>query len=793
MLGFSTIVFFISHSMTNLITTAKGKLDDPIMQEWAIHFYSDLPNNAHLEKTQIETDWFHELFITQLINSQDTSLLGQFFRKLPVQNYSKLTHLIVNNWTDWPSSLVASAAEILTVNAPDDLIQLFKNDLALLKTGNIDPFQFLSIDQLATENTSSTVAEFINEFSLVVLDLNNDFAQSFLFNPLFKLSKALSTETLKKLIAKVLDMEIPEKRRQSHFQSLFTGLFGSSEYLEMVFDRESFESPLKLSTLAPFFVDSASLEQLDSWLAELPKADEIDSLLETISSESDACHKLFELLKGTKQLSEKLQSQLALAACIHGLSKNTINTAHFDVTKTVDLLAIDINKSKWTELLIDHLKTLEPSTVSSLLIRHLQDDAAYFGAVYVANAMGELRYPEFINPLINAIGRGAGDFLCEAAQESLLKIGSDAQISLIAQWDSLDSSQKIFGQNLIKNIHGKTASNFIASRFSELMSFDLELACELIVASPDLRLLELLKPELRRKQSLIDRAFYILARLLDYEGPEVDAAKERAFAEHIRSKQAMEEMDSGFIPQNNSLYLELRCPSCDAVNQYKTKGVIISTEANIPFLLADEFPCASCNNYVDFTFTAMASMSVSAELIVSSTGKNGDSPQTAKVRTLDCRLEGKIIPLAVAISSLQKDLSAHPKKALKWFQLGNLITKINRPKATIDAYQKAVDYAPTAADAKFALAITLADNNQEGKAFSVLQFTLNQLPKWTFLSDFPDFGRTFANLYNHLRQRLGKTDVPAVHPSALSRSKKLGRNDPCSCGSGKKYKKCCGR
>jgi len=25
------------------------------------------------------------------------------------------------------------------------------------------------------------------------------------------------------------------------------------------------------------------------------------------------------------------------------------------------------------------------------------------------------------------------------------------------------------------------------------------------------------------------------------------------------------------------------------------------------------------------------------------------------------------------------------------------------------------------------------------------------------------------------------------------RSEKIGRNDPCPCGSGKKYKKCCGR
>jgi preprotein translocase subunit SecA len=30
-------------------------------------------------------------------------------------------------------------------------------------------------------------------------------------------------------------------------------------------------------------------------------------------------------------------------------------------------------------------------------------------------------------------------------------------------------------------------------------------------------------------------------------------------------------------------------------------------------------------------------------------------------------------------------------------------------------------------------------------------------------------------------------------PQTITKSKKTGRNDPCPCGSGKKYKKCCGR
>ncbi len=30
-------------------------------------------------------------------------------------------------------------------------------------------------------------------------------------------------------------------------------------------------------------------------------------------------------------------------------------------------------------------------------------------------------------------------------------------------------------------------------------------------------------------------------------------------------------------------------------------------------------------------------------------------------------------------------------------------------------------------------------------------------------------------------------------PKTIVAEKKVGRNDPCSCGSGKKYKKCCGK
>ena len=38
----------------------------------------------------------------------------------------------------------------------------------------------------------------------------------------------------------------------------------------------------------------------------------------------------------------------------------------------------------------------------------------------------------------------------------------------------------------------------------------------------------------------------------------------------------------------------------------------------------------------------------------------------------------------------------------------------------------------------------------------------------------------------------GKAGTEKAKPKVKSSSEKVGRNDPCPCGSGKKYKKCCG-
>jgi tetratricopeptide (TPR) repeat protein len=460
---------------------------------------------------------------------------------------------------------------------------------------------------------------------------------------------------------------------------------------------------------------------------------------------------------------------------------------------TVNLLAVDLSDTRWCKCLIDHLKSFDQQSVTSALTSRLSNDLNSYGAAHIAEAMGELNWPAFTEPLIAAMGEDQDDFLCETAIKSLIEIGRSAQAALIEQWDQLDRSQQIFGQSVIGSVHGEATADFAVARFSKLMAEDVEYACELILASPNLELLNLLKPELRRKQPSIDRAFYICARLLDYDGPEIRDAKERALAEFERCENLFESIGTGGISKQEQLFVELECPLCKAVNRYKAKGVIVSDDPDARFLLNDEFPCASCGEYVEFRFTPMASMALSVGFLGSQVNAKEGRQQNDQFKSINYKVDGRVMPLAIGLSKIREHLAANQKNGLDWYRLGNLLSFLNRPKETIAAYRNVLNIEPNAVDATFALATILAECRQEAEALALLQKSLEQISNWIFLFPFPNFNREFADLYNHLCRLLGKGELPALHPSALVSPKKIGRNDSCPCGSGKKFKKCCGR
>ena len=62
----------------------------------------------------------------------------------------------------------------------------------------------------------------------------------------------------------------------------------------------------------------------------------------------------------------------------------------------------------------------------------------------------------------------------------------------------------------------------------------------------------------------------------------------------------------------------------------------------------------------------------------------------------------------------------------------------------------------------------------------------NPLPLEQDDPELADLLKWYCNLPAHIRKRMGGLETVEAPP-------KVGRNDPCPCGSGLKYKKCCGK
>ncbi|VDN48365.1 protein of unknown function [Petrocella atlantisensis] len=73
---------------------------------------------------------------------------------------------------------------------------------------------------------------------------------------------------------------------------------------------------------------------------------------------------------------------------------------------------------------------------------------------------------------------------------------------------------------------------------------------------------------------------------------------------------------------------------------------------------------------------------------------------------------------------------------------------------------------------------------------------------WTQFNDerpiIPEYAVLYQQLFDAREERLGKPKGKVAandgfNQQPLVKEKKIGRNEPCPCGSGKKYKKCCGK
>jgi HEAT repeat protein len=450
------------------------------------------------------------------------------------------------------------------------------------------------------------------------------------------------------------------------------------------------------------------------------------------------------------------------------------------------------------------------------LIKVLEEDS--WGSVRAAEALGIIAAPKAIPALLAAISQDKGDFLCEAAGNALTMIGEP----VLSYADDIlkhgDSSQKIYLLGTLSDIPLEKTVDIILENIDQLLK---EMSAEPVLSAlHDLgshKAIEPIKKEIHKGDLYADEVFLLLCDLAEREFPELNEIRQAiAENEQIVSRRT-EAMKTGDIEElmSDNILLDLKCRQCGRINKFRVKEVYSDPELKgdraqeDSIFFKEKFVCKYCGTEEDFEYTGMSCVALIAEMLKLNILSEQEDLETAQ----------EMSPLKIISFALKDGTRMNPKNAIKHYtkliekepdnaelhaRLGNIYRFLEWYEDAIAQHQRAIELDEEMTESYLTLGhlyLRQEDYDRAKPMFAkVLSLGKSKLEAPNL---YPPIRLSAQEGLRMANQRInGKTRTlidfqacgrPTIKPSKANITPKVGRNDPCPCGSGKKYKKCCGR
>jgi len=741
--------------------------------------------------------WFHDLILEHWLagESKDDDIASLLLSHLPTHRFSGLLSTLEKLWhrSQSPQLIARHLMKLAPKRAAELFVEAVKTPTDLGKTLAI--FEHLSeLDDLSRRTC----------FVSLMLQFNASGEKGFpcFATHYFAAAYSVAPELAMPLAARFVDLlPADDAFKMENLLSAFAlAAFGHSGWFELNARKLQDNTLHQYIDLGDFFQQSTPLAAMDQVLSGEGYFVKALSLFQLAPADHpairfaqyllDHCHYTGD--KHREFMRREFLAEFLLAAVAHTFERP--QPATLDMETAIRLTGADIEPMLWHEKLLETLLNSPREDVITALIKRLKETRYTWGEIQVAQTMGELAYPEFSQSLIEAVSEEAGDAVCVAATEALKRIGAPALQLLLSQWDGFDSTQRIFLFSAINSIGGTAVADFACTHYGGLMNDNVEYALDCLQCAPDRRFLALLAPELVRQQWMIDRAYVVLCHLLG-EFPEGFETIEARTLKKYRSDQEKSKRFDGDDLFRDTLRVELRCTACGGVNTYDIRQLHIGKENSSTLLPGEEIHCASCSVHAEFEFTALGKMAVVAGLALFNAGYKSEQiflPNNI-FQFLEIPFEGRMRAISDVVFLCRQRLEQNADDVRSLLILGVCYAQIQHPVKALERFSHAHRLAPLAAEALYNLAQLLVNSGQKIEAGKLLENLPQQASKLQFiLGDHysPKLTATeLTRLYNEVRPP-GK---PAFHPGTIALPAKAGRNDPCPCGSGKKFKQCCGK
>jgi len=789
---------------------------EPILVEWVLDRLEEGIESDAEKALEIEGQLFNDMSISYMINNFDELLLTRIFRIISPERFVNNIELLSNKWIQWEDAIACWSAPVIASCSPGIAFELIRDycqkgearfddlnkwhgimkGVTLLPTDQAKKLSEIIIDSYRNASPGEDVKQMFSLY-LPALAWTYDHPDFELFfrEHILPLPTSRSGRYSERLAGMVAMFEFSSMEYDLVCAALDGVDIPFSEYFKLFYDNailpETFEDAISQ-------LKKRSFSSISSFFADHGNVIENSKVRDFFKVLIDDQHFMTRLHRKKQQ---PYIYAMILSCMMASLRKETISLSGVGMDRAVAMLSSDLQILPDIDSFISYFKALDKENTIQTLTAALEEAAYHFGGKHVITVMDALGYDAFLKPLTDALFSEPGyDFINSRAEAALVNFGEKTLDFFVEQFNDLEDIEKISALNIVSRIGGSKAVDFVDMYFDALWKQDKEGlldACETLCSE---RWREKLKEKTNKGQTRIDRTYLLLSMLNEKKSPETETLLQRYYETQKERSEMSQAFRTGNLMDTIRPFIEaeLRCKSCGDENIYPIHRIIITDRSEGQPYIAEELRCLNCKLISEFEFTSTGMMVVTSELmrmmLFQSDEERREAYERSPIEIIPAISKGKSVDIGKAIEGYQAAIESDPKHPDNHIGLGNIYFHTHQYTKAAESFLKAVDLDPLYIEPYYSLAQISNNTDQSKDAFKYLEQGRPYLATAKFLKGFtsqiPDFIQAYCDLHQSLLKALNSDDRP-IHPSDFTVKANVGRNDPCPCGSGKKYKKCC--
>ncbi|MGB9699649.1 MAG: SEC-C metal-binding domain-containing protein [Thermodesulfobacteriota bacterium] len=421
------------------------------------------------------------------------------------------------------------------------------------------------------------------------------------------------------------------------------------------------------------------------------------------------------------------------------------------------------------------------------------------GTERALRVLGRLREKRAVPILVDFLKQRPGDFALDECLNALVQIGRPILEYLANHFEHLNEQQKLELLFALRDIPEEETVDFLLRYWDDLWKIDKEVFLAALEGIGSRRFISPLRQELKEGETLEEDIFYLLCQIHGVDDPLLPQIEKS-----MKEREKEIEKNLTFLNSENltallrkPLQIELQCRQCGKPYFYEVKNVYLEEKDGRP-IIEDKIVCKNCQAINQYELTSKANMAIIGQMILMhalADKGNLDLTESSIKIASTALMDGRQMSKEEMLKYYGKEIKRTPKDPALRIGYANVLIRAGREKEAVSQYEEALRLDPLAVEAYASLGELAADKGNFALAYDYFKKAFDCLHTGHYYrtKNLDQAKEAIVNNLEHYRHLADRKPEETYRPSssAIVKQGKVGRNAPCPCGSGKKYKKCC--